>query len=34
MAAREHDGALVAAAAMMLATSLGYAPDELARATC
>jgi hypothetical protein len=30
MAARERDGALVAAAAMMLATSLGYAPGEAA----
>ena len=30
MAARERDGALVAAAAMMLATSLGYAPGEVA----
>jgi Fe-S-cluster containining protein len=30
MAAREHDGALVAAGAMMLATSLGHAPGELA----
>jgi Fe-S-cluster containining protein len=29
MAARERDGALVAAAAMMLATSLGYAPGEV-----
>jgi Fe-S-cluster containining protein len=28
MAAREHDGALVAAAAVMLAVSLGYAPGE------
>lgn len=28
MAAREHDGATVAAAAVMLATSLGYAPGE------
>jgi uncharacterized protein len=27
-AAREHDGALVAAAAVMLAVSLGYAPGE------
>ncbi len=30
MAARERDGALVAAATMMLATSLGYAPGEVA----
>ncbi len=30
MAAREHDGALVAAAVMMLATSLGYEPGEAA----
>jgi Fe-S-cluster containining protein len=30
MAALEHDGALVAAAAMMLATSLGYVPGEVA----
>jgi Fe-S-cluster containining protein len=29
MAAREHDAALVAAAAMMLATSLGYVPNEV-----
>jgi len=28
MAARERDGALIAAAAVMLATSLGYAPSE------
>jgi uncharacterized protein len=28
MAAREHDGALVSAAAVMLAVSLGYAPGE------
>jgi hypothetical protein len=28
MAARERDGALVAAAAVMLATSLGYSPAE------
>jgi Fe-S-cluster containining protein len=30
MAARERDGALIAAAAVMLATSLGYAPGEVA----
>jgi uncharacterized protein len=30
MAARERDGALIAAAAMMLGTSLGYAPGEVA----
>ena len=31
MAARECDGAIIAAAAVMLATSLGYAPGEVAR---
>jgi Fe-S-cluster containining protein len=30
MAARERDGALIATAAMMLGTSLGYAPGEVA----
>ena len=30
MAAREHDGALLAAAAVLLAVSLGYAPGEVA----
>ena len=30
MVARERDGALIAAAAVMLATSLGYAPGEAA----
>ena len=30
MAAREHDGASLAAAAVMLAVSLGYAPGEIA----
>src|SRR5208282_5262872 len=32
MAASERDGAIIAAAAVMLATSLGYAPSEVARA--
>jgi Fe-S-cluster containining protein len=32
MAASERDGAIIAAAAVMLATSLGYAPSKVARA--
>ena len=34
MAARERDGALVAAAAVMLATSLGYAWGEAKQSIC